>query len=401
MFRALLGLGEPWRVVSVQVEDRPKQVDIEVEWPVSCKVPCPQCGRACATYDHAAPRWWRHLDTMGHTTRLCCRVPRCECPEHGVRTISVPWAGGASRFTEEFECRAIELLLAASSQKHAAVFLHLGWGQIHQLQARAVERGLSRRSTESIRRVGLDEKSFGKAHHYGTVLSDLDGRRVLEVVEHRTQASAQQALDALGAEQLKQLLVVAMDMWPAFMAAAALKAPQADVVHDRFHVAKHLNEAVDAVRKREHAELSAQSHDWLSGRKYLFLKSPESWKEEERCCFAELQKKDLQVTKAWGLRENFGHFWAFATREGARSFFEQWHGRVKAIGLEPMCKKAAMLCAHLPGLLNYAIHTITNAITEGFNSKIQTIKSAARGFRCFANYRIAILFHCGKLNLYP
>jgi len=67
----------------------------------------------------------------------------------------------------------------------------------------------------------------------------------------------------------------------------------------------------------------------------------------------------------------------------------------------PMKKKAAMLREHLPGLLNYERHRITNAISEGFNAKIQVIKSAARGFRCFGNYRTAILFHCGKLNLHP
>lgn len=277
----------------------------------------------------------------------------------------------------------------------------MSWGQIHQVQIRAVERGLLRRNTEKIRRVGIDEKSFGKAHHYGTLLSDLDARRVLEVVEHRTQESAEEAFERLDDEQLKKIESVAMDMWPAFMAAAAKKTPQADIVHDHFHVTKHLNEAVDTVRKREHAELSGQSHDGLSGRKYLFLKSPENWKAQERICFGELQKKDLQVTKAWGLRENFEHFWEFATRQGAGSFFAQWHQRVKVSALEAMKKKARMLHEHLNALLNYSRHRITNATSEGFNSKIQIIKSAARGFRCFANYRIAILFHCGKLNLYP
>ena len=60
-----------------------------------------------------------------------------------------------------------------------------------------------------------------------------------------------------------------------------------------------------------------------------------------------------------------------------------------------------MLKAHLLGLLNYFAHPVTNAITEGFNSRIQAIKADARGFRSFANYRIRILFHCGKLDLRP
>ena len=400
-FQNLLELEAPWRVVAVELRDEERSVEIEVEWPDSYKVPCPECGRACGVYDHAGVRWWRHLDTMNRTTRLCSRVPRCNCPEHGVKTMTVPWAGAHSRFTLEFETQVIDLLLLARSQSQTAGYLKLSWHQIHDVQAAAVGRGLKRRNLEDLERVGLDEKSFGRGHHYGTVLSDLDHNRVLEIVEHREQASAEQALGALPPEQLRKIKVVAMDMWPAFMAAAQTTVPQADLVHDRFHVVKHLNDAVDTVRKEEHADLSASSQDWLTGRKYLFLKSPQDWKAEEKQCFEELRRKDLKVTKAWGVRESFQSFWVFATRTGARAFFRRWLTKAKACDLRPVTRVARMLEKHLPGLLNYITHHVTNAVTEGFNSKIQMIKSCARGFRSFGNYRIAILFHCGKLQLHP
>mgnify|MGYP003342408383 CR=1 FL=1 len=91
-FQKLLELADPWRVVAVELKDEERSVEIEVEWPANYKASCPECGRACAVYDHAATRWWRHLDTMNRTTRLCCRVPRSECPTHGVKTMQVPWA---------------------------------------------------------------------------------------------------------------------------------------------------------------------------------------------------------------------------------------------------------------------------------------------------------------------
>src|SRR5581483_11575342 len=144
VFRRLLGLPQPWRMVGVEIKDEEKLVEIEVEWPETHKVPCPECQRACAVYDHQGMRWWRHLDTMGHVTRLCCRVPRSECPEHGIKTASVPWAGAGSRFTIEFEGQAVQLLLIAQSQSAGAQFLGLGWHQIHRLQAAAVARGLQR-----------------------------------------------------------------------------------------------------------------------------------------------------------------------------------------------------------------------------------------------------------------
>jgi len=69
--------------------------------------------------------------------------------------------------------------------------------------------------------------------------------------------------------------------------------------------------------------------------------------------------------------------------------------------LEPLKKVARTLSEHMEGLLNYFEHRITNAPSEGFNSRIQAIKSAARVFRRFESYRIRILFFCGKLDLTP
>ena len=161
-------------MVSVELKDEEKSVEIMLEWPDSIKAVCPDCGRPCAVYDHAGLRWWRHLDTMNRTTRLCCRVPRSDCPEHGVKTMEVPWASGSSKFTMEFESQAIDVLLLARSQTQAANHLELSWKQVHNIQEQSVNRGLARRSTDEITRVGLDEKSFGRHHHYGTVLSDLD-----------------------------------------------------------------------------------------------------------------------------------------------------------------------------------------------------------------------------------
>ena len=401
IFRTLLGLPEPWRMTGLQIKEEEKTVEIEVEWPQNIKVVCAECQRACATYDHQGMRWWRHLDTMGHTTKLCCRVPRSDCPEHGIKTVGVPWAEPGSHFTMDFEQMAVRTLLIAQSQQAAAGQINLGWQQVHRIQAAAEARGLRRRSTNEIKRLGLDEKSFGRGQHYGTVLTDLDGRRVLEVVEHREQVSAEKALGSLSEQQLKAVEVVALDMWPAFMNAAKAKVPNADLVHDRFHAMKYVNEAVDTVRKQEHAELSGQAVDWLTGKKYLFLKAPATWKAQEKAHFKELRDKDLKLTKAWGLRESFQHFWDFDTRVGARSFFDQWHQLVARSGLKPMQKVADMFLRHIPGLLGYAVHKITNALTEGFNSKIQMIKSGARGFRSFENYRVAILFHCGKLDFNP
>jgi transposase len=127
-----------------------------------------------------------------------------------------------------------------------------GWDSVHRVMERSVERGLERRELESIQYACLDEMSFRRGHSYVTLLADLTGSRVLNVVEDRTEEAAHQLWEVLSKQQKVQIQAVAVDMWPAFAHYIETNAPQAEIVHDRFHISKHLNEAVDQVRRQEH-----------------------------------------------------------------------------------------------------------------------------------------------------
>jgi len=188
-----------------------------------------------------------------------------------------------------------------------------------------------------------------------------------------------------------------MDMSGCYVAATQAQAPQAAIVHDRFHISKMLNEAVDQIRRAEHVRLQAKGDDALKGTLYLWLHGvvPKSKKES----FAELLKINIQTSKAWCYKEQFTEFWAQPYAAQGASFFAQWYRSVSATRLTKVKAVAKTIERHLVNLLTYFVHPITNAISEGFNSKIQAIKSDARGFRSFTNYRARILFHCGKLNL--
>jgi len=397
----LLGLESSWVVADVDLALEQQRVEIAVEWAGGKEASCPQCGEACALYDLREERRWRHLDTMQFETIIRCRVPRCKCPEHGVQTVKVPWADKHGRFTLMFEAFAVQVLQACANVEAARKLLGLSWQQADEIRGRAVERGLQRRGEEAIERVGLDEKSFGKHHDYISVMSDLDQGRVLEVVPERKQEAAESLLLTLSKQQRDEVLAVAMDMWPALMNAAEAHLPEAVIVHDKFHVAKHLGEAVDKVRKQENRALYQQGDTSLKGAKYLFLKNPENMKDSQRERFEALRQSNLKTARAWAIKDQFNAFWSFDFVGGARACFEQWHGWAVRSRLEPIKQKARMLKKHLKGLLGYTLHPITNAVTEGLNSKIQNIKSSARGFRSFQRYRIAILFHCGKLDMLP
>lgn len=399
-YRRLLHLPAPWQVSAVE-EDLPGQcVTIRLAWPEGTLAACPVCGRSCAIYDRLEERGWRHLSVMQYVLELRCAVPRCQCPEHGVKTIAVPWAEPGSRFTALFEAFAVRVIAACRSLSQAAELLGLHWDSVQRILERAVARGLARRSTEGLLYVGLDEKSFGRGQDYVSLMTDLLGHRVLEVVEGRDTGQAVALWETLPEAQRKKIEAAAMDMGADFAAATRQAAPQAQIVHDKFHVSKLLNEAVDKVRREEHRRLLEKGDESLKNTKYLWLQGA-AVTGERALSFGELCERNLKTARAWAHKETFVEFWAQPDTAGGLDFFTRWFRTVRRSKLEPLKKVALTFKEHLLGLLNYFVHPITNALTEGFNSKIQAIKADARGFRRFENYRVRILFFCGKLDLMP
>jgi transposase len=397
----LLGVGHPWEVKLVELRLADKCVDIELGWQWGASAKCPVCGTECSIYDCAPERTWRHLDTMQFQTLVRARVPRANCPEHGVKTMAVPWAEPQGRFTLLFERFVIDVLLASASVSHACELLGMGWETVHEIMQRAVVRGLERRQLEGLKHLGMDEKSFKRGQSYITLLTDLDQSRVLDVVADRSKDAAEKVWASLSPEQKQAVEAVAVDMWEPFIQTVQQEVPDADVVHDKFHVSKYLNEAVDKVRRQEHKQLLAEGDETLKGSRQLWLYNPQNFSEAQASEFSKLKDLNLKVARAWAAKELFSKFWEYEQEGWARRFFKDWYGWISRSRLGPMIDVARMLKRHLENLLTYLKHRITNAATEGLNSKIQSIKSAARGFRNFQNYRTRILFFCGKLNLYP
>ncbi|MEM6692317.1 MAG: ISL3 family transposase [Planctomycetota bacterium] len=353
---------------------------------------CPECNKQCARHDTAPEGTWRHLDTMQFKTEIRAAVPRSKCTKCGVKTIAVPWAGKHSRLTLVFEAVAVKVLQAAANVKRAAELLGLSWDAMHSIIQRAVDRGLTRRDLEEIYHVGIDEKNFGKGQDYISLMTDLDNNRVLEVSAGRTIESCDKLWKTLSGEQRDAVSGISMDMWQAFMTSAKKNVPEAEIVHDKFHVSKHLNNAVDKVlRRQENKQLRSEGDDRLKGTRQLWLYNEDNLDEDRYYELLTAMRRDLRTGRAWAIKENFRHFWTYVYAFSAEGFFNRWYGWAIRSRLDPVKKVARMLKEHLDGILSYFRHRITNAITEGFNSRIQSIKSAARGFKNLSNYRLRIL----------
>lgn len=405
LYQTLLGLTAPWEVTAVTITqasaDRPLgEVALSVRWRLEAPLVCPSCGQAGPGYD-SRPRRWRHLNTMQWKTFITADVPRVNCPKCGVKQVRVAWAEDSSRFTELFEAFAIQVLKAVRSKVQAQGLTELSWDQVDRIMERAVARGLDRRSLEGLSYVGLDEKSFGKGHDYVSIMHDVMGRRVLDGVPERTRKAADALWGAIPEAQRQGLAAVAADMWEPYLEATRAAVPRAAIVHDKFHCAKELNKAVDLVRRREHRELKREGDETLVRTKYLWLKNPQNWTEHQRERFDSLKLDTLKVGRAWAIKEAFTQFWDYRYVASAKKFFDRWYFWATHSRLGPIVDAAKTLKRHLPGLLAYTRHRITNAVAEATNATIQLTKANARGYRNFAHYRIAILFHCGKLDLYP
>ena len=401
LYQQLLGLRDPWRVTEVRIDFEGRKVEVWIEWPPEHEALCPDCGKGYRIHDHRGERQWRHLDTLQLQTILHCRIPRVECPEHRVKSIEVPWAKKNSRFTALFERLAIDVLLGCQNQTKAMEVLKLSWDEVHLIQEKAVQRGLQRRAASGVQHLGVDEKRFLKGQSYATILSDLDEARVLDVAPDRKEESLVELFKRIPEKHREEIAAVAMDMWEPYRQAVQAWLPEADIVHDKFHIAKSLGEAVDKVRRAEHKSLLKEGAEDLKGTKYLWLTNPEKWTDNQKQQFKELKDKGLKVGRAWALKELFSSLWEYRYEKPARNFFKKWYWWATHARLKPIAEVAKRLKRHLENILTYLRHRITNAVAEGLNSKIQQIKSVARGFRNFENFRIAILFYCGKLDLYP
>jgi transposase len=387
----------------VQLNIKEGQVDVRLKHREGISWLCPECGKELSIYDHAEERTWRHLDTCQFKTLLHARVPRVDCAEHGIKQVKVPWAEARSRFTLLMERLVIDVLQETATVEGARRLLNLSWDEVHGVMDRAVKRGKARKKREPKALIGVDEKSFRKGHKYMTIVCDLEAGTVEHVSEGRSAESLEEYYSSLSTEERDGIEAVAMDMWPAYISATQKWIPDAreKIVFDRFHIMMHMEKAVDMVRKREHRELSGIGDDTLKGTKWLWLYNRENVPGKHRSTLEFLRGLNLKVGRAWAIKETLRGLWSYASRTWAWKFFKSWYSWASRSRLRPVRDVARMVRDHIEGILNYCMVPITNAAAEGLNSRITAVKQRACGFRNPENFKTAIYFFCGGLDLYP
>jgi transposase len=280
-----------------------------------------------------------------------------------------------SRFTIPFERHAIDVLLEADVLG-ATRLLRVSWDEAWNVMERAVARGQRSKEDRVIARLGVDEKAVAKRHRYVTLICDLDRSTVEYIADDRKKTSLDAYYKSLSKEQLAGIQAVAMDMWEPFVSSTVDHVPdgRSKIVFDRFHIMKHMTDAVDQVRRSEHRRLHAEGDDTLKGTKYVWLTSKENLTKSSAKRLAGLRTLRLQTGRAWAIKEELRDLWEYRRKGWALRHWKHWYFWATHSRLKPVVKVARMIHGHLDNVLTYFDHRITNATSEGLNSKIQTIK---------------------------
>jgi len=359
---------------------------------------CSGCRRKGPGYDRLRERVWRHVPMWGIGVEFIYRPRRVQCRWCGIKVERMPWAAGKSSLTVPF---IVVLATFARLLSWAEVSRLFGvhWNTVRHAVKEAVSYGLAHSDTSGVLYVGIDEISRRKGHLYMTNVYDLNEGRLLWTGDGRDEDVLRRFFEYWGEERTQKLVGICCDMWKPYMNVIEECAPHATIVFDKFHIIRHLLEAVDEVRKEEASCLKDQGMDVLKGTKYLWLKNPWNWTKGQKSWFRSLVKSNLRVYRAFLIKEAFRALWKYKTVGWAKRYFKKWFWWATHSRLEPIRKFAWMVRRHLQGVLNIIKLGISNAIVEGMNRKAKVISQKAYGFRTPTNYALALYHGLGKLPL--
>ena len=444
MFGAALGLVPPWQVTSVEFDELVGRLEIRLDFPRGSRFACPHegCKEASCPVHDTVDKTWRHLDFFEHQAYLIARVPRVDCPEHGVHLVAVPWARPGSGFTLLMEMAMLTFAkqmpiapLAAMAREHDTRV----WRVIehHVGVARA---GLD---FSGVTQVGCDETSARRGQDYVSLFMDLAEHRVMFATPGKdadTVRAFAEDLAAHGGAPKTQVEQVCCDMSPAFIKgiglhlceqpeespeetgvadvqptgaamaaqldlggdscdevpAAPVELHRPQIVFDRYHVIAKANEAVDEVRRAEsktRPELKRSRYVWLKNESNLTVK------QREKLTWLTRPSMQLKTTRAARWRDDFNGLYEQPTRDEAETYLRRWCYGAKRSRLGPIKEFVRMVEAHWEGIIAWQQSRLSNGLLEGTNSIVQAAKRRARGYRSKAKMITIIYLIAGKLPL--
>jgi transposase len=389
------------KAILLEIETNKFAILIEMLARTNSKPICSGCEEPGPGYDTLPPRKFEFVPFWNIAVFFIYALRRVNCRRCGVKVEKVPWADGKNTLTKTY----MQFLAAWAkklSWKETALSFHTTWEKVFKSVEWSVAWGLAHRDLSNVRSIGVDEVLWHLGHKYLTVVYQIDKecKRLLWVGKDRTTKTLLRFFFFFGKQRSAQLLFICTDMWKPYLKVIAKKAGQAIHVLDRFHIAMHMNKAIDEVRAQETRELKAKGFNpILTHSRWCLLKRPENLTSTQEVKLLDLLRYNLKAIRSYLLKEDFQFFWDYVSPHWAGKFLDLWCTRAMRSRIEPMKKVARMLRSHRELLLNWfrAKKTISSGVIEGFNNKLKLTTRKSYGFRTFRAAEIALYHTLGNL----
>lgn len=360
---------------------------------------CPKCKKFKRKPIERFTRRIRDLDIGGVMCYMEIEVYRISC-SCGCRNMEdLEFVGKYARFTRRFE-EKVAVLCRVMTIKDVAEEMCIGWETAKNIDKEEAKKYVVALSDVSPKRIGIDEIAYEKGHKYLTVVRDVDLAKVIWVKEDRKKETLDKFFQELGKEKSGQICVAAMDMWDPFIASVK-EHTNAEIVFDKFHVAKHVNQALDDVRKQEFAKADSEERKLMKKKRFVILSRKKNLTRKKKESLKDLMNKNDKLYKAYLLKEQILDIMDEKNEKKAGKRFVKWFDNVAESKILQFEKVVKMLQVYSYGIVNYFKHKITNAASEGFNTKINVIKRRAYGFRDIEYFMLKIIQLCGISSKNP
>lgn len=296
-------------------------------------------------------------------------------------------------YTERFAWH-VGRLCRRQTIKDVARDLKLDWKTVKELEKEYMAEQLRRAGKPKPKVIGVDEISIRKGHSYRIVVSDLERRRPIWFGGvDRSEASMNMFFHSIGRVNSGRIRLAVMDMWKAFSKSTRSHAPNAAILFDKFHVLRHIGDALDKVRKQEYVRLAGKDRSFIKGQKYTLLSNRENLTLDGRQSLAKLLNANNRLNTAYLLKESFGQLWSYRSQRWARKFFDNWKESLKWRRLKPFEKFADMVERNWDGIAAYCEpeNKVALGFVEGLNNKIRVVQRRAYGLRDEEYLRLKVL----------
>jgi len=397
LLRILLGLEET-RVLDASFNAAGLVIDVAPTWR---RPRCSECGQRCPGYDRLRDRHWRHLDVAGMQFHLRYDTRRVKCPTCGVKVERLPWAEPGSWFTRPFEDH-VGYLAQRSDKTTISSMMRVAWDTVGAIIQRVVARHEDGNALDGLTQIGVDELSYRRHHEYITVVVDHKRRRVVWAKPGKNADTLKAFFDELGPERCAKLEAVTIDMSAAYIKAVTECTPEAQLIFDRFHVQRLVQDAVDEVRRDEvRAAATDEERKQLKGTRWPLLKSFWNLSLFESGRLASLQRENKRLYRAYLLKDALVRVLDCRDEWLARTKLDQWIRWARRSRLEPFKRVAGTIRTYAEGILAYVTSGLSNGRTEGLNGKTRAITRRAYGFHSAHGLIALIKLCCSGILLDP